>query len=529
MRRLDRSERNLAPLIGFGAGLVLTFMGLAAFLSVGFANAWPYVLLALAVGAVGGSAVLFRTQTARILASRSATYGALVTLSVLLVVGIVVILNIYASSLLDIQFDFTEEKFHTLSEQSVKVVRGLDAPVAVIGFFTTNANDFRYQDRVRAQDLLTLYRRAADGNFTFELVDPYTNPTVATKYGVDYESTVVFETADRRETTTTVTETEFTATLLKLTRDEMPKVYFLTGHDERLIDDSQQTGYYDAGEALQRQNYIVAPLALRQQSPVRVPSDAAAVVMAGPRLTPDASEISALDTYAKNGGRVMVLIDPPNERLDAVRRWLRRWGIEVGNDIVIDVMNHAYDEATMPVGQFEPHQITESFRRRSRSAVFRLACSVREATGGPEGRRDEPLVQTTESETAAWGETDFENPPRFEPGDLPGPVTFGIASAPQAEDAMEASKTGARFVVIGDSDFASNALFALGGGDLFLNAINWLTLQEDLISIPPKDAADRLLAPTMSRAEGFMLIGVTMLFMPLVVTVIGVAVWIRRR
>ena len=94
---------------------------------------------------------------------------------------------------------------------------------------------------------------------------------------------------------------------------------------------------------------------------------------------------------------------------------------------------------------------------------------------------------------------------------------------------MEASKTGARFVVIGDSDFASNALFALGGGDLFLNAINWLTLQEDLISIPPKDAADRLLAPTMSRAEGFMLIGVTMLFMPLVVTVIGVAVWIRRR
>ena len=46
---------------------------------------------------------------------------------------------------------------------------------------------------------------------------------------------------------------------------------------------------------------------------------------------------------------------------------------------------------------------------------------------------------------------------------------------------------------------------------------------------PPKDAADRLLAPTMSRAEGFMLIGVTMLFMPLVVTVIGVAVWIRRR
>lgn len=530
MRRLDRAERNLAPLIGFGVGLALFFMGVAGFLSVGFARVAPYVFLVLAVASVAGSALLFRTQTARILASRSATYGALVALSVLLVIGITAILNIYASTLLDIQYDFTEEKFHTLSEQSVKIVGGLDAPVEVIGFFTTNPEDFRYQDRVRAEDLLTLYRRESAGALTFELVDPYTNAQRAASYGVEYESTVVFQTAERQETTTTVTETEFTATLLRLTREKMPKVYFLTGHDERLIDDSQPTGYYDAVEALQKQNYVVAPLALREQSPVRVPSDATAVIVAGPRITPDASEIAAMDTYAKNGGRVMVLIDPPNERLDAIRRWLRRWGIEVGNDIVIDVMNHAFDDATIPAGQFEPHQITESFRRNGRSVPFRMACSVSEASGAADDRRYDPLVQTTESESAAWAETDFDSvPPRLEPGDLPGPVTFGIASAPKADDGFEAAKTGARFVVIGDSDFASNSLYPLGGGDFFLNAVNWLTLQEDLIAIAPKDAADRRLAPTMSRAEGFMLIGVTMLFMPLVVTVIGVAVWVRRR
>ena len=530
MRRLDRAERNLAPLIGFGVGLALLFMSVAAFLSVGFARVVPYVFLVVAVGAVGGSALVFRTQTARILASRSATYGALVTLSVLLVLGIATILNIYASTLLDIQYDFTEEKFHTLAEQSVKIVGGLDAPVTVIGFFTTDPEDFRYQDRVRAQDLLTLYRRESGGNLTFELVDPYTNPQRASRYGVEYESTVVFETAERQETTTTVTETEFTATLLKLTRETMPKVYFLTGHDERAMDNSEPTGYYDAVEALRKQNYIVGPLALRQQSPVRVPSDATAVIIAGPRIPPDASEIAALDTYAKNGGRVMVLIDPPNERLDTLRRWLRRWGIEVGNDIVIDIMNHAFDNAMIPAGQFEYHQITETFRRNNRSVPFRMACSVREASGSADDRRYDPLVQTTESNTAAWAETDFDtSPPRLEPADLPGPVTFGIASAPKADDGFEAAKTGARFVVIGDSDFASNSLYPLGGGDFFLNAVNWLTLQEDLISIAPKDAATRRLSPTMSRAEGFMLIGVTMLFMPLVVTVIGFGVWVKRR
>ena len=215
-------------------------------------------------------------------------------------------------------------------------------------------------------------------------------------------------------------------------------------------------------------------------------------------------------------------------------RWLRRWGIDVGNDIVIDVMNHAFDDATIPAGQFESHQITETFRRSSRSVPFRMACSVREASNSSSSsladRRYDSLVQTTESDTAAWGETDFDSvPPRLEPGDVPGPVPFGIASAPKADDGFGAAKTGARFVVIGDSDFASNSLYPLGGGDFFLNAVNWLTLQEDLISITPKDAATRRLAPTMSRAEGFMLIGVTMLFMPLVVTAVGVAVWVRRR
>ncbi len=530
MRRLDRAERNVAPILGFGSGIVLLVGSVVALLGSGWSSPWPYVWLVLAVADIAGTVLVFRTQTARVLASRSATYGAVVALSVLLVLGIAVILNMYASSLLDIQYDFTEEKFHTLSEQSVQVVQGLDDSVEVVGFFTSDLDDFRGQDGIRARDLLTLYRRENRDLFSFEIVDPYTNAQRASAYGVEYESTVVFQTGDRRETTNTVTETEFTATLLKLTREEMPKVYWLTGHDERPISSGDQTSYYDAVEALRKQNYIVAPVALRQQSPVRVPSDATVVVIAGPRMPLDSSEISALDTYAKNGGRVLALLDPPNDKLDSVRRWLRRWGIDVGNDIVIDIMNHAFNDATIPAGQFEPHQITESFRRQSRSVPFRMACSVREASAGPEGRRVTPLVQTTDSNTAAWGETDFEtSPPRLQPGDLPGPVTFGVASAPTAADGFDVSKTGARFVVIGDSDFASNSLYALGGGDFFLNAVNWLALQEDLIAIAPKDASDRRLAPTMSRAEGFMLIGVTMLFMPLLITVVGVGVWVRRR
>ena len=44
-----------------------------------------------------------------------------------------------------------------------------------------------------------------------------------------------------------------------------------------------------------------------------------------------------------------------------------------------------------------------------------------------------------------------------------------------------------RFVTIGDSDFAANnAVRIQGNQDLFLNTINWLAQQENLISIRPK-------------------------------------------
>ena len=53
---------------------------------------------------------------------------------------------------------------------------------------------------------------------------------------------------------------------------------------------------------------------------------------------------------------------------------------------------------------------------------------------------------------------------------------------------------------IGDSDFASNAAVGIqGNSDLFVNINNWLTQQEDLISIHPRDEDDRRISLTADQ------------------------------
>ncbi len=74
---------------------------------------------------------------------------------------------------------------------------------------------------------------------------------------------------------------------------------------------------------------------------------------------------------------------------------------------------------------------------------------------------------------------------------------------------------------------ANNILRFNGNRDLFLNMMNWLSSDEDLISIRPKEPADRRLTMTrrqMSNIFFFSVIGI-----PLLIIAAGLGVWWRRR
>jgi ABC-type uncharacterized transport system involved in gliding motility auxiliary subunit len=155
-------------------------------------------------------------------------------------------------------------------------------------------------------------------------------------------------------------------------------------------------------------------------------------------------------------------------------------------------------------------------------SAFPLARAIK-ITGGSGGANATPLLTTSEQSYAKDKITPGKSPD-FEPGkDQKGPLTLGAA----ASKGLEAKKE-SRLVVIGDSDFASNGAFKFQrNADLFLNSVNWLAEEEDLISIRAKSASNRSVTMTESQQRTFFLLSVAL--MPLAVIGSGIYIWWKRR
>ena len=87
-----------------------------------------------------------------------------------------------------------------------------------------------------------------------------------------------------------------------------------------------------------------------------------------------------------------------------------------------------------------------------------------------------------------------------------------------------------RIVVVGSAIWMSNqgiGISQVGNRDLFLNMINWLTADEDLISIRPKEPEDRRIAVTGPQLR--MIFAVVLILFPLLAIGSGIAMWVKRR
>jgi len=162
-----------------------------------------------------------------------------------------------------------------------------------------------------------------------------------------------------------------------------------------------------------------------------------------------------------------------------------------------------------------------------------LVRSVVAASPAPSGVTVEKLL---ESNPRSWAETgDLKGAIQFDEGkDLKGPVSLAVAVTKSLAGVMDEQgkeKTAAkqvRMVVVGDSDFASNAYFAAqGNGNLFMNMANWLAADEDLVSIRPKDPQDKRVQ--LSAGQQRIIFYSSVVALPLLILVAGVTVWLRRK
>jgi ABC-type uncharacterized transport system involved in gliding motility auxiliary subunit len=232
---------------------------------------------------------------------RTLKYGSHASLFTVIVLAVVCIL--YSLAVQHNQrFDVTQAKRFTLADQSIKLVQGLQYPIKIIGFYSLTE-----RDRETFTDLVKQYTQHTD-KLSYEVIDPDRQPAVAQQYDITAYNTVVVEGNGKKEKIARVEEAALTNAILKITRTMQKVAYFVTGHGEPGLTDSDRTGYSVAKQALEEQNYTVQELVLARQA--QVPDDAAVVIVAGPKQDLLESETEALSAYLGRGGHLLMMFDP---------------------------------------------------------------------------------------------------------------------------------------------------------------------------------------------------------------------------
>ncbi len=445
-----------------------------------------------------------------------------------------------------VRLDLSDRSYYKLSEKTLQLLDRLDQDVQVTVFF--QQEHMLYDD---IENLLEEYQYRSR-HFNIEWVDALRDPAraekLANKYGVTPAQVVVFEINDKSKDlylsdladmqvvqgrqdpvmTAFKGEQAFSSAIQALVEGETPVVYFLLGHGEhRVTDFDQMVGYSDIGSIIFRDNIEIKELVLTGEK--NIPDDAAAVVIAGPMQKMSSVEVEMLEDYLSQGGRLLVLLDALKET--GMESMLRRWGISLRDDIVLDPEN-TLRGSDVHIRRYNPHPICMKMNAIVQFILPRSVEPPFDENGQPIIQNNLqtviPLFYTSEK---SWSEMQVgDTSAKFDAntGDRRGPISLGVAverGAPQ--DALDVQIEPAKMVVLGDSDFVSNGAMVGGNADLFMSSLNWLLDRDETMSIAPKPIEEVKLG--LSRKE-FKLMGwINLAGIPGIAVLLGLLVWSRRR
>jgi len=525
---MKTDPRRFAPL-----GLALSGLGFLTVLGVLVVRAFAAVdlytlpdaellnrilIIAAAVFIVGFAvyALLDPERVRKFLTGRQAQYGSNSFILFVAFTGILAAVNMLAQQY-PRRWDVTEDKQHTLAPETIQALRTLPEPVYATAFYSTRLNT------ETAGQLLEDFKSNSDGNFDYQFMDPDANPVLVNQLGITGDGKILLQMGENREIVTFASERELTGGLIRLLNPDKPVLYFLTGEGEHDTENSGDSSYTRVRQVLESKNYVVNTLNLQAQN--AIPADARSLVIAGPLVPLSENSVSLIQNYLDNGGSLLVLSNPVpltefEEKPDLLAEYLASdWGIILNNDIVVDT-NSPSTPFFAVAAQYAIHPITDKMQ-----GIATLFPYSRSITIDVENTEVFPiaLVLTIDQ---SWGETDYsaleQQALAYDEGvDLPGPMTLAAAA--------ENRTTKSRVAVFGSSTFAQDDNFDFSGnGDMFANAVDWITEQESLISLTTTAPQERTFNPPGSLQ--FILIVVSAIcVIPLVIIAAGVYAWAMRR
>ncbi|HEY9201439.1 MAG TPA: DUF4350 domain-containing protein [Gammaproteobacteria bacterium] len=436
----------------------------------------------------------------------------------------------------DIRSDWTKGARHSLSEQSLQLLEQLPGEIELRHY---QSNDPQLNRAV--EEILSRYRQHKE-NFHYQLINADIHIEQARKDAIERYGQSIIEYQGRQERIDKLNEQNLSNALLRLQRDNKPRLLFISNHGERSPADTSNRGYSQLAQRLTQQGFVIEQVNLLQDelATPNLQTNNSLLVLGTLQQPLLETEQQKLLDYIQSGGNLLWLQDPdpdmdtnPSQAplSDALQVEFID-GVVVDNNREIHRMLQLEHAAIIPILEYRLHPITEKMQYYT---LFTLASALR-STAEPANKQGEnesaenPWLATELLITSnnSWAEQgDYTQQAEFDPlADIRGPLSIGLAQ--QRQLTLNDRSVAQRAVIIGDSDFLSNQQLGHGANlDFILKSLNWLTQNEQLLHISPKNAPDlklNLSATSASILGIFFLIG-----LPLLLLSSGALIWYRRR
>ncbi|MEP7364583.1 MAG: GldG family protein [Acidobacteriota bacterium] len=458
-------------------------------------------------------------MSAPFLQQKSTKYAAYATVYGLVIIGVLGVANFLAQRH-NKSFDTTSNKKYSLSDQTEKIVKGLKTDAKITYFDKQSSFG-------SAKDLLDRYDTMSP-KLTVDYIDPDKNPQAARANAVSRYGTIYVDVNGKREEAKSLSEEEVSGAFIRALKGGKRTVCAVGGSGEHSLESTDRSGFSQLKELLEKNNYQVQPISLIEKP--EVPKFCTIVMVGGPRFDYLPPAVAAIKSFVEGGGRALFMLDPPlklgkeevseNAALTAV---LKDWGVTLNADLVLDTSGigqiFGFSAAVPLVASYESHQIVKDLREVT--TAFPMSRSIDSANGA------KTTVEKLFSTSAKSFATSRLDKPEIEidpSKDKKGPFALGVAGTYNTGNANQPGL----FVVVGSSQWASNSILRFNGNsDLLMNMMNWLSSDNDLISIRPKDPENRPLS--MNASQMRVVFFASVLFLPLAIVFAGVSVWWRRR
>ncbi|WP_020466938.1 GldG family protein [Singulisphaera acidiphila] len=489
-------------------------------------------------------------------------------LTIALVAGILIVINVLAFRYGGRAIDLTRERTFSLESLTNNQLKSLDRPVVFT--LISGKSPLAALQSERIQQVLDLYKAANPGRIRLETLDPYAEPEkyeaiskrvpgvavtqgggVLIEYGAGEKAThAVVRTSElfdlpasgRVEDQAALYESTFhgetviTSALIALREGKKPKIYFTTGHGEPSINETRprEPGIGVWHSRLAATGADVAELNLIE---TEIPADTSLLIVVGPKTPFRTEEASKLRGYLDRGSPALMLLG--SQEKTGLEELLHSYNIDFGRGTIVDRRLSAPGRPQFVYVPMTPalrHPIVDPLI--SRFVLMPSSSPIRILGFGGSAPvnmkvRGTPLLRTS---NFSWAESDLsKRPVEFDQGpDEKGPLTVGVAvydTPPKAEGKQAEGKQEGepRLVLFSSPTMADNDLIQEEptNQDLLMNAIAWLRGRPDLQGIAPRTHVSMtLLADPVLR---FRLIMVPTVMAVLLVIGLGISTYVARR